>query len=127
MRQRHVPYRRAHPKTASLFARDRCRKLLDNDFFQRCAAKKLLPAGAHRWNLGSLAYFFLFAQHRLTIQRGADNSDIYGKLNDDGALAEVEHICDWLMDEHKCPTTWATLLAIRRENPLYGQQVAASV
>ena len=58
------------------------------------------------------------SQHRLTIQRGADNSDIYGKLNDDGALAKVEHICDWLMDEHKCPTTWATLLAIRRENGL---------
>ena len=115
------PCSRIGPLLASR-SQSRSRKLLDTDFFARCAAKGLLPRSAQRWNLGSLAYFFTFATHRLTIRRGADGSDVYGNLKDDGALAEVEHVCEWLMDEHACPTTWPALLAIRRENPMYGQQ-----
>tara|TARA_B110001452_G_scaffold248576_1_gene235444 strand:- start:1181 stop:1426 length:246 start_codon:yes stop_codon:yes gene_type:complete len=32
----------------------RSRQLLEVDFFSRCAAKKLLPQAARRWNLASL-------------------------------------------------------------------------
>ena len=38
----------------------RCRKLLEVDFFSRCAAKGLLPSAAHKWNLGSLAWFLVY-------------------------------------------------------------------
>lgn len=105
------------------FETTNCRKLFEVDFFARAAAKGLLPPSAHKWNLGSLAYFILFAQQRLTIKRGAANRDVYGNLKDGAdALVEIERICDWLMNPIACPTTWPVLLTIRRENPMYGGQ-----
>ena len=93
----------------------RSRKLFEVDFFSRCAVKGLLPASGHKWNLGALAYFFLFIKVRLTIR------PTYGSLKDGAdAISEVERICAWLMDPIACPTTWPILLKIRTENPHYG-------
>jgi len=99
----------------------RSRKLLQTDFFSRCADKGMLPQAAHKWNLGSLAFFVLFTNQRLKMRRGASGSPAYGNLKDDHtAIYEVEKICDWLMDSVACPTTWQPLLTIRNENPHYG-------
>jgi len=47
---------------------------------------------------------------------------VYGNLKDGAdAIAEIERICDWLMDPVACPTSWPILLTIRAENPMYGQ------
>ena len=85
----------------------RSRKLFEVDFFARCQVKGYLPPAAQKWNLGSLAYFYLFTQQRLTIKNGAGGAHVYGNLKDGAdAIAEVERICDWLMDPIACPTTW---------------------
>lgn len=97
------------------------RKLLQTDFFSRCADKDILPQAAHKWNLGSLAFFLLFTGQRLKMRRGVGGSLAYGNLKDDStAISEVEKICEWLMDPVACPTTWQPLLTIRNENPHYG-------
>lgn len=72
--------------TCTLLPR-RVRKLFEVDFFARCQAKGFLPRTAHRWNLGSLAYFILFTQQRLTIKAGAGGSEVYGNLKDTSSLA----------------------------------------
>lgn len=102
----------------------RARKLLENDFFQRCQAKGLLPAASHKkWNLGSLAFFVLFTQARLTIKQAVGGSATYGNVKDDsGVGSELERICDWLMNPVACATTWQPLLTIRAQNPHYGTQ-----
>merc|ERR1712226_76483 len=85
------------------------RKLFDVDFFARCQAKGLLPPAAQKWNLGSLAYFILFTQQRLTVKTGLGGKELYGNLKEGTeATNEIERICDWLMDPIACPTTWGT-------------------
>ena len=102
----------------------RCRKLLDSDFFSRCQAKGLLPQPAQKWNLGSVAYIFLFVQMRLTIKTGAGGKGVYGNLKGGAdAISGVERICAWLMDPIACPSSWQTLLDIRAQNPHYGVDV----
>jgi len=103
-----------------MFATPQCRKLLEADFFSRCAAKGLLPGSAHKWNLGALAWFLVFTYARLTIVRRANGTKTYGTLRDEGVITEVERVCEWLMDPVLCPTTWPVLLKIRGENPTYG-------
>ena len=62
-------------------------------------------------------------QQRLTVKRAAGGGEAYGNLRDgNDALVEIEAICKWLMDPVACPTDWPRLIAIRGENPLYGQQ-----
>ena len=99
----------------------RSRKLLETDFFARAEAKGLLPPSAQKWNLGSLSFFILFVDQRLKVKTGAGGRDVYGNLKDGAdAIAEVESICEWLMDPIACPTTWHVLLTIRQQNPHYG-------
>jgi hypothetical protein len=64
---------------------------------------------------------------RLQIKTTSGGKDVYGNLKDDvDASNSLERIQDWLMDPVACPTTWATLLSIRRENPQYGHAPAAA-
>ena len=87
------------------------RKLLNVDFKARLAAKGIVEPGAFNWNLGSLSYFFMFTQARLTCKKGPGGMDTYGNLKDgNDALMEMESIQAWLLDPVLCPTTWAPLL-----------------
>lgn len=104
------------------------RKLFQVDFFSRMQAKGVLQPAAQRWNLGSLAYFTLYTNARLTIKTSAGGRACYGNLKDGAdAIAEIERICAWLMDPVECPTTWPVLLQIREQNPLYGQGTPPTV
>lgn len=109
------------------FETPQSRKLFTTDFFSRVLAKGLLPEAACHWNLGSFAYFCLFADARLTIKQSTAGHAVYGNLKDGAdAMIEVERICDWLMDPVACPTTFPILLTIRQQNPLYGNVPAAA-
>jgi len=103
------------------FETPQSRKLLETDFFARAEAKGLLPPAAQKWNLGSLAFFIFFVDQRLKVKTGTGGRDVYGNLKDGAdSIAEVESICEWLMDPIACPTTWHVLLTIRQQNPHYG-------
>jgi len=111
-----------------VFEEPTIRKLFEVDFFSRCQAKGFLPRSAHRWNLGTLAYFILFTQQRLTIKTSVGGHGVYGNLKDGAdAVEEIERICAWLMDPIACPTTWQVLLTIRQQNPMYGSGTPAAV
>ena len=95
-------------------------QLLEVDFFSRVKAKGWLTDAAAHWNLGSLAYFLMYINARLTMKQGAGGASVYGNLKDGAsAMFEVERICAWLMDPIACATTWPVLLAIRAKNPMY--------
>merc|ERR1711998_206375 len=66
------------------FETPQSRKLFQTDFFSRCLAKDLLTQAACHWNLGSLAYFTLFTDQRLTIKQSAAGHPVYGNLKDGG-------------------------------------------
>ena len=75
------------------------RKLLNVDFKARLAAKGIVEPGAFNWNLGSLSYFFMFTQARLTCKKGPGGMDTYGNLKDgNDALMEIESIQAWLLE-----------------------------
>lgn len=78
--------------------------------------------------MGSLAYFTLYINSRLTIKTSAGGGKCYGNLKDGAdAIAEIERICAWLMDPLACPTTWPVLLKIREQNPFYGGDTPPTV
>jgi len=63
----------------------------------------------------------LLTKARLTIKTSTAGKEVYGNLKDGAdAIAEIERICEWLMDPVACPTTWPLLLTIRQQNPMYG-------
>ena len=83
------------------------RKVLDNDIFN------LLGLSA-RMNLGRLSATVMSIFAHLQI-----NGDRYGEMDSFWNVSYLEHLQVWLMDAEACPTTWPTLLRIRRENPQF--------
>ena len=81
------------------------RKVLDKDIFTILE----LP---FRQNLGRLSACVMSIMAHLTIR-----GDKYGEMDESWTSTILEEIQAWLMDEDACPTTWPTLLRIRRENP----------
>jgi hypothetical protein len=67
-----------------------------------------------RQNLERLSAFSCSIEAHLTI-----NNNTYGEFDAAWGAATIEHYQAWLMDPEACPTTWPTLLRIRRENPQF--------
>lgn len=81
------------------------RKMFDND------VSKLLRVPM-RPNLQRLSTGVLSVEEHLVIV-----NDKYGEMDASTGPNVLENIQAWLMDAKACPTTWPTLLRIRRENP----------
>ena len=55
----------------------------------------------------------------LTMSKGPNGKYLYSEFDNNKDMTELEDIQAWLMDPILCPTSWPTLLQIRRDNHNY--------